>query len=150
MGSLVYTYGMDIHLFSPRGTLFRCLNFIFSDFIVNDDRMWWIFFIFQRIIELSTPDEDEIHMLSVRLRRRKRDYDGIGENVNHEKFDFDILLLLHDIHTLACHRSGDCEKFADVVIWIGPQITIELILPNHIQVDHRDRELFDWVQHPLQ
>nr|GEV29245.1 hypothetical protein [Tanacetum cinerariifolium] len=80
------------------------------------------------------------------------DYDGIGENANHENFGLDNLQigcnLLHDVHTLACHRSGfsfiaqgkgkcqklydftlrftvsehiaDCEKLTDVVMRIGP------------------------------
>nr|GEX60850.1 hypothetical protein [Tanacetum cinerariifolium] len=68
------------------------------------------------------------------------DHDGIDENTNHEDFGLNNLQigcnLLHDAHTSMCHRS-DYEKFTDVVMRIGPQITIEFIFPNHIQKARR-------------
>nr|GEY36894.1 hypothetical protein [Tanacetum cinerariifolium] len=65
------------------------------------------------------------------------DHDGIDENTNHEKFDFDDLQigcnLLHDV--------ADCEEFTDVVMRIGPQITIGFIFPNHFQVSTIDNKV---------
>ncbi|GKF61437.1 hypothetical protein Tco_0181491, partial [Tanacetum coccineum] len=82
--------------------------FIFFDFIDNDDRKWWIFLSFRRIIRLSTPGEYGIHVLSLSLRRR-RDHNGIDEKMNYGNLGFDNLHigcnLLHDMHISACHRS---------------------------------------------
>nr|GEW38681.1 hypothetical protein [Tanacetum cinerariifolium] len=33
-----------------------------------------------------------------------------------------------------------CEEFMDVVMWIGPQITIELVFQNHFQVGTIDNK----------
>nr|GEU75314.1 retrovirus-related Pol polyprotein from transposon TNT 1-94 [Tanacetum cinerariifolium] len=58
--------------------------------------------------------------------------------------------------TISKHVA-DYEKSTDVVMRIGPQITIEFIFLNHFQVDHRDRGLLFLgavnlvgVRHPLQ
>ncbi|GJZ21760.1 hypothetical protein Tco_0558799 [Tanacetum coccineum] len=80
-------------------------------FIFFHDRRKRMFLNFWRIIRLSTPGEYGTHMLSLSLRKRRRVSPiGIGENTNPENFGFDILQigwnLLHDVHTLACHRSG--------------------------------------------
>nr|GEW49197.1 hypothetical protein [Tanacetum cinerariifolium] len=93
------------------------------------------------LIDYPLTKHIEIRHLMPMTKKQKREYyiAAIKSNLGWSSSGNDPSLNVEGTGFLVC--TQDCEKFTDVVMRIGPQITIKFIFPNHFQVGTVDNKV---------